>query len=61
MGEYEKEIEVAKLVLRDPNLSKVVNERFQEVIDTEKADVFLKGGTFMDDLMEQYKYQQNCF
>ena len=53
MAEQVKETQIAKLILKDPNLSKVANERFQEVIEQEKEHVFLKGGTFMDDLIEQ--------
>ena len=61
MGEYEREIGVAKLILRDRNLSKVVNERFEEVIDLENDHQFLTGGTFMDDLMAKFQFSQNCF
>ena len=61
MGKYEKEITVAKLILRDPHLSKVVNERFEEVIDQENAHAFLTGGTFMDDLQAKFQFSQECF
>ena len=51
-------MQVAKLVLKDANLSRVANNRFSEVVEEDNKEKFLKeGGTFFDDLMEKQKFQ----
>ena len=59
--ELEQEVEVAKLVLRDVNLSRVANNRFAEVIEQDNKEKFLQGGTFFDDLMEKQRFQAECY